>query len=214
MKLIFDMDNTLINVREEWFSGYVDVIARAGYPTNDALALELFQAIGEYDLYSKKYDKEEMLNHINTNYHKNYNMKLIDGVIDYVSNNWVCEEDKKLSELLEYLSSKYELYILSNWFTESQITRLKHLGLDKYFKRIIGSDMYGTKPNIDAYDYFKDYENCIMIGDNPDVDLKGAKELGMKCILVDYKNKYPNYDGIRIENINDIKEVLCKQNLK
>ncbi len=208
MKLIFDMDNTLIPIREEWFKGYVGVIRKSGFLANEELAVELFHAIGDYEVNTKKFNREKLLEFLNTKYHKNYNMELIDNLIDFVGNKWVNDDDKKISTILEELSANNELYVLSNWFTEAQRKRLEHLGLAKYFKKIMGGDMYATKPNHDAYDYFSDYENCVMIGDNPDVDLKGAKELGMKCVLVDPKGKYPNYAGIKIKHISELKNIL------
>lgn len=38
-------------------------------------------------------------------------------------------------EALEYLSSKYNLYILSNGFRELQEQKMRSAGVDKYFKK-------------------------------------------------------------------------------
>lgn len=210
MKLIFDIDNTLIPIRSNWPLEYYDVLKEAGFEASEELALELFKVIGQYDTVATLYDKEELLKFVNDKCHKNYNMQLIDGVLDCISNNWINEEDKKISELLEYLSKNHELYVLTNWFTSSALKRLNNLGLDKFFKKIIGGDIYGTKPNLVAYTFFKDYNNCVMIGDIPEIDLKGAKELGMKTILIDSKGKYPDYEGIKIKDLNELKDILEK----
>ena len=47
-------------------------------------------------------------------------------------------------EVLEYLSSKYNLYILSNGFKELQSHKMHSSGIDKYFKKIVLSDDIGV----------------------------------------------------------------------
>lgn len=42
--------------------------------------------------------------------------------------------------VLEYLSTKYELLVYSNWFWQNQADRLKRYNLDKFFTKIYGWD--------------------------------------------------------------------------
>ena len=65
--------------------------------------------------------------------------------------NCYSEEDKSIIPTLEYLSKKYELVILSNWFSYSQIERLKKIGMDKYFKEMYFTDEVKNKPNKEAF---------------------------------------------------------------
>lgn len=46
-------------------------------------------------------------------------------------------------EVLEYLSPKYNLYILSNGFKELQVHKMRLSGIDNYFKKVVLSDDIG-----------------------------------------------------------------------
>ena len=48
-------------------------------------------------------------------------------------------------EVLEYLTSKYNLHIITNGFAEVQHRKMYHSGLEKYFKTITNSEMAGVK---------------------------------------------------------------------
>ena len=46
-----------------------------------------------------------------------------------------------------------------------------------------------------------------MIGDNIDIDIKGALNAGIKTILYDYKNIYNGFTGNRITKIEFFREL-------
>ncbi len=115
-----------------------------------------------------------------------------------------------LIETLEYLSQKYELDILTNWFTESQTKRLEQAGIKKYFKNIIGAEKC-VKPDPRSFAYFFNDckpSECVMIGDRFDMDIETPIKLGMKTVLYDVKNRYPDINCVKINNWNEIKNIL------
>ena len=119
------------------------------------------------------------------------------------------EEDKNIIPLLEYLSKKYELVILSNWFRYSQVKRLENLGIDKYFTDMVYADEVKCKPHKEAF--LKAIGNhkvieCLMVGDSMKIDIGGARQIGMDAILIDSKNKY-KYKR-KIKNINELMDIL------
>ncbi|HIE15567.1 MAG TPA: noncanonical pyrimidine nucleotidase, YjjG family [Bacteroidales bacterium] len=89
-------------------------------------------------------------------------------------------------KLLNYLIEKYALYILTNGFQEVQIKKIVNIGLDKYFKQIFTSDTIGyQKPQPAFFEFVLKQvdeapEYCIMIGDDLDTDIMGAKRCGIK----------------------------------
>lgn len=101
-------------------------------------------------------------------------------------------------QLLEYLSSKYKLHIITNGFEEVQHRKLKHSELDQYFSCIITSEDAGyKKPHINIFKYaFSVAEalpaESLMIGDDIEVDIIGAKEAGMDQVLVDFDRILPD----------------------
>lgn len=95
-------------------------------------------------------------------------------------------------EALDYLYSKYNLYILSNGFRELQTQKLRSAKVDHYFKKIILSEDIGVhKPNVQIYHFAlsatqSELRQSIMIGDNWKTDIVGAQQTGMDCIYYNY----------------------------
>lgn len=88
-------------------------------------------------------------------------------------------------EALEYLYTKYDLYILSNGFHGLQQKKIDSSAVSKYFKRIILSEDAGVhKPYKEIFDYAlvqtgSQAETSIMIGDNWENDILGAHDAGL-----------------------------------
>jgi putative hydrolase of the HAD superfamily len=83
-------------------------------------------------------------------------------------------------EVLHYLSSKYDLHVITNGFEEVQFQKLLHSGIQFYFKQVITSDKTGCrKPEKKMFSYAMEKvdckpQQCIMIGDNLQADMVGA----------------------------------------
>ena len=114
-------------------------------------------------------------------------------------------------QILAYLSPKYELHMITNGFSEVQEVKLKSSGLGKYFDVVITSENAGhKKPDERIFSYAFEKtgataEESIMIGDDPDVDILGARNVGMDQVLFD-----PNRNFIQNGStfyINDLKEL-------
>lgn len=88
-------------------------------------------------------------------------------------------------EVLEYLHRKYNLYILSNGFKETQLAKIEHSGLSPYFRHIFTSDELGTtKPGREFFHLAVSFlnarkEQCLMVGDDPIADITGAADYGI-----------------------------------
>ncbi len=98
-------------------------------------------------------------------------------------------------ELLDYLTLKgYSLYILSNGFAEVQHRKLESGGIGHYFKRLILSDEIGiTKPDRRIFDYAlrvigADAADVLIVGDNYDADIMGAKNAGWATVYFNRDN--------------------------
>lgn len=99
--------------------------------------------------------------------------------------------------VLDYLAPKYDLHLITNGFSEVQETKLRISGLDNYFLTVVTSEEAGCKkPDRKIFDYAikksgAKIDSSIMIGDDPDVDILGAKNAGMDQVLFDPKNIHP-----------------------
>jgi len=113
--------------------------------------------------------------------------------------------------ILDYLRPKYPLHIITNGFSEVQFVKLKSSGLDNYFDKIITSEEVGyKKPDKRVFDFAFNKtgakpESSIMIGDDPDVDIRGAREVGMDQVLFDPKQQFSKNGSSYY--IHDLKEI-------
>jgi putative hydrolase of the HAD superfamily len=98
-------------------------------------------------------------------------------------------------EVLDYLKQDYQLHILTNGFNDIQKIKLENSNLHPYFATIVTSDSAGyKKPMSSIFKYAIDkaearkYE-CIMIGDNLQTDIMGARNFGMDTIFFNPKKE-------------------------
>ena len=92
-------------------------------------------------------------------------------------------------DVLKYLQSKYALHLITNGFAEVQWIKLEHSGLKPFFEHIIVSEEVGTqKPDKAIFEIAMDRasthaDECIMIGDNYNTDIVGARKAGMDQVF-------------------------------
>ncbi|MBC8553990.1 MAG: noncanonical pyrimidine nucleotidase, YjjG family [Candidatus Brocadiales bacterium] len=118
-------------------------------------------------------------------------------------------------EILAYLFPKYKMHIITNGFSEVQETKLKVSGMGKYFTEVITSEEAGVKkpdPLIFQFAFNKTGArpyNSIMIGDDYEVDIIGARDVNMKQIFFDPENKFgKNGSTYYINCLKEIEGIL------
>ena len=207
-RVIFDQDNTLMIWKDEYIKSYFDALDELGIKYTDDEVKELEAITCEYEKYYDYFDKQDMVNLIN----EKCKIKVPNSFVD-VWMKYLCDcygdYDKDIIPTLEYLYKKYELVVLSNWFSYSQIERLKNIGIDKYFKEMYFTDTIKNKPNKEAFlEACGPYkpEECLMIGDSMNIDINGAINAGLQAILYDPKGMYEIKN--RIKNIKELEELL------
>lgn len=101
-------------------------------------------------------------------------------------------------EILQYLVVKgYTLHLVTNGFERTQQNKLMYSGLRPFFKEIITSEGSGSlKPNKEIFQFALDKcaataDQCIMIGDNVDVDIIGAMNAGIDQVYVNHLGVEP-----------------------
>ncbi len=118
-------------------------------------------------------------------------------------------------EILDYLSTKYRLHIITNGFDEVQNTKLNKSKIHTYFKTITNSENAGVKkPNPKIFNYALQLaqttaQNSIMVGDNYEADILGAKNIGMDVVHFDLGSHIPTQNGVKkINNLIQLKKYL------
>jgi putative hydrolase of the HAD superfamily len=117
-------------------------------------------------------------------------------------------------DILKYLYPKYKLHIITNGFQEVQRCKLEKSGISFFFDTVTNSEMVGVKkPNRKIFDYAlsaanTDTESSLMIGDNLEADIVGAKNIGIDTIFFNYHNVIFPKDIITIDYLKDLKLYL------
>jgi putative hydrolase of the HAD superfamily len=130
-------------------------------------------------------------------------------VIDFFSEKYIERSPKKTNlvpftnEVLENLSKKYTLHIITNGFEEVQHVKLAACGIDKFFSHVVTSERAGAKkPDPAIFDFTcrlsgAQKDACLMIGDSYEADILGAKASGIDAI-------YFNRDDARVSGVKSI----------
>jgi putative hydrolase of the HAD superfamily len=92
-------------------------------------------------------------------------------------------------EVLDYLKPKYGLHIITNGFKDVQYIKMNGSKLTDYFGEIVTSECCGyKKPDKRIFEHALDRiqvrpEECLMIGDNLECDIDGARLAGMDQVF-------------------------------
>ena len=98
-------------------------------------------------------------------------------------------------ETMEALAEHFALHILTNGFTDVQALKLQSAGIEHFFKTVTTSDCTGfKKPHATIFKHAlkqagAQKEESLMVGDNWETDVLGAKNFGMDCIYYNPEKK-------------------------
>ena len=118
-------------------------------------------------------------------------------------------------EVLECLSKKYKLHIITNGFHKVQHVKLKYANLTKYFNAIITSEKVGVmKPDTKIFEFALETANAkssesVYVGDDLEVDILGCQNSGMDGIYFNPKReKHTEKVTFEIACLSQLKELL------
>ena len=120
-------------------------------------------------------------------------------------------------EMLKTLKSRgYKLYVITNGFLEVQKRKMRNSGIEQLFDMSIISDEAGAlKPSRAFFDYAFNKTGAIpaqtlVIGDDPDADIAGAVDYGLKCVFFNRKGKDCKYKiDAEISDLMALTEMLA-----
>lgn len=225
--LFIDLDDTLYDFGAAARESFNETYNRLGYPRYFDSFEEYMQIYSPYNLelwaqYGRGEISKEELNRRRFNYpleQKGVYDKELAAQFQDISLKLIPTKDKLIpyaKELLEYLSPKYNLYILSNGFQELQEHKMQTSGIRHYFKELILSDHIGiNKPRRELFEYAlkttnSKLEESIMIGDMFETDIAGAANIGMQQIFFNPKRLtgLPFAPTYEVNSLLQIKEIL------
>ena len=207
-KIIFDVDNTLIKWDDSNWDIIIELLKLYGSsdPFNDFKLVK--EAYFESEENEIKMDEKILLKHLNNKLSVKVDLNFIDKVLTHWSKQ-AYKADIEVINLFKYLKDKYEIVIMTNAFYVVQRNRLDIMGLLPYINKIYSCDNNGLKPNKFSYMNVcgkQKPNNCVIIGDNIDLDYFYPIKYGLNAILFDEKNI--NNAINKITNLLELKNIL------
>ncbi len=221
--LFFDLDHTLWDFETNSKKAYEYIFKQNKIDVNIDTFISIYEPINHsyWKLYrNEKISKKDLkFARLNDTF-KQLNFSISDTTIlllaeEYLQNlsNYNTLFDGTI-ELLTYLKPKYKLHIITNGFHEIQSAKLNNSKIAHYFNEIITSESVQVKkPNPKIFFHAlqkanaKTYES-VMIGDNIEADIFGAKNVGIKTIYCNFNNSDNIKNTITVQNLKQIKDYL------
>lgn len=208
-RLIFDVDNTLIT-NVDFVAAIEDTLKQIGMYSGQNVG-GFIEGINTYEGAYDNYNPVDYVRHIG----EKIGVDLPDNFLDVFFERLKSAIPEKNSELIatiKKLSEKYELVLLTNYFSKSQLNRLNNMGIGQYFSECYGEKL--IKPNLEAYIMAcgnNQPEECVMIGDSVFLDVEQPKRAGLKAILVNTKNvPTDDVDAVVVNKVEDINAELIE----
>ncbi len=194
-RIIFDIDNTLFNTEKDCLDTYQEFFTKKELTDYSRYLYDLLE---KYDK-DGTYIPEELVEFVKNNAPFAFSKQDFDD-IRLIYHNHATLLEKDLPSTLEKLSQKYELVILTSWYYDDQVARLKKAGILKYFKKVYALENAGLKPHKEAYEVASEglnMEDCLMVGDSIRKDVEMPIKLGMKAIMYNPNNVSTEYQSIK-----------------
>lgn len=220
--IFFDLDHTLWDFEKNSALAFYKVFEIHQLPIDIPLFLQFYEPINLH--YWKLYRDEQVtkqqlrrgrLNDTFARLGTTFPLEIIDSLaeayIDFLPlNNHLFPGTV---ELLDYLKPKYKLHIITNGFEEVQTLKLRNSNIENYFQTVTNSERVGVKkPNPLIFHFALNQANStpeksVMIGDNLEADIYGAKAVGMHTLLFS-QNQHNDSNLFVANQLIDIKNLF------
>lgn len=120
-------------------------------------------------------------------------------------------------DVLQYLGHKYQLHIITNGFKDIQDIKMTSSNLHGYFNEVVTSECCGyKKPDKRMFEHALERikvspDDCIMIGDNYECDIQGAREAGIDQVFFNpekVKSRQKPKATYEIHCLSELKTIL------
>ena len=215
--IIFDLDNTLldfIKMKQFAVKAAITAMNEAGLNVDEEKA---YQDI--IDLYvDKGWENQQVFDdYLNQTVGEVSNKILAAGIVAYrrAREATLLVYPNVNKTVIELIKMGIKLAVVSDAPSREAWMRLYYLNLHHLFDPVLTYDDTGVrkpspKPFQMALDYLKvKPEEALMVGDWPERDVVGAKQIGMKTIFARYGDTFGTIDSGADWEINDIYEVVA-----
>lgn len=221
--IFFDLDHTLWDFDRNSRLAFEQLFQRHSIAINIDAFMKVYEPINfaYWKLYrDERVTKQELRRGRFFEAFQPFGITFSDVELDILATTYIDELPKNnflfegVREVLQYLSDKYFLHIITNGFEEVQHLKLKNSGISPYFKTVTTSEEVGLKkPNPVIFQ--KALEKAVthpkvslMIGDTFEADILGAESVGMETLFYNYRNESVPSNYRVVNSILDIKKHL------
>ena len=214
--IIFDLDNTLLDfVKMKQFAvkAAITAMIEAGLNVDEEKA---YQDI--FDLYVEKgWENQQVFDdYLNQTVGKVSNKILAAGIVSYrrAREATLLVYPNVNKTLIELIKMGIQLSVVSDAPSREAWMRLYYLNLHHVFDPVLTFDDTGVrkpspKPFEMALEIMKSTpDEVLMIGDWPERDVVGAKQIGMKTIFARYGDTFGTVDSGADWDVNDIYDLV------
>jgi len=214
--IIFDLDNTLLDfVKMKQFAvkAAITAMIEAGLDVDEEKAYKDI-----FDLYIEKgWENQQVFDdYLNQTVGKVSNKILAAGIVSYrrAREATLLVYPNVNKTLIELIKTGIQLSVVSDAPSREAWMRLYYLNLHHVFDPVLTFDDTGVrKPSPKPFEMALDIlqakpEEVLMIGDWPERDVVGAKEIGMKTIFARYGDTFGTVDSGADWDVNDIYELV------
>lgn len=218
--VILDFGGTLADGGLDWDPYHENIrsfLANHGYniPMNK-LKRALRGALSDLNRVRAK-GKEMTFEEVYANFLSKLEIRYDNEMLDYLHENfkrhYITPFFPCVEEVLEELSSRYKVALLSNTMSDQPRLLLQEAGLDKYFDAMYCSrDLGVRKPNPEIFDIVLTKlgvhpVNTVHVGDSVEADMYGARESGITGVWIKAPDQ-PVWNGHAITSICDLPSFL------
>ena len=214
--IIFDLDNTLLDfVKMKQFAvkAAITAMIEAGLDVDEKKA---YQDI--FDLYvNKGWENQQVFDdYLNQTVGKVSNKILAAGIVSYrrAREATLLVYPNVNKTLIELIKMGIQLSVVSDAPSREAWMRLYYLNLHHVFDPVLTFDDTGVRiPSAKAFEMALDIlqsspDEVLMIGDWPERDVVGAKQIGMKTIFARYGDTFGTVDSGADWDVNDIYDLV------
>ena len=215
--IIFDLDNTLVDflfMKNQAVDAAITGMKESGIDlSHDKAKKHIF------DIYEKEgYEYQEVLNKFIISVYGQINYKILAaGIVSYriAKEKSLVTYPNVNNTLIKISKLGLKLGLITDAASREAWTRLYSVKLHHIFDKVITyDDTKSYKPSKIPFtmilDYFKISPNeAVMVGDWPERDMQGAKNVGMRTAYAKYGDQGGNNTPIKTDIIlNDISEII------
>ena len=214
--IIFDLDNTLLDfVKMKQFAvkAAITAMIEAGLDVDEEKAYKDI-----FDLYVEKgWENQQVFDdYLNQTVGKVSNKILAAGIVSYrrAREATLLVYPNVNKTLIELIKMGIRLSVVSDAPSREAWMRLYYLNLHHVFDPVLTFDDTGVrKPSPKPFEMALDIiqakpDEVLMIGDWPERDVVGAKQIGMKTIFARYGDTFGTVDSGADWDVNDIYELV------